>query len=178
MKKKLEDYLHLYQGIDCQVDGGHIGKMLGYTARGLGEEEMMVFYTIQEGDDEEDWTVYNDDKHMQRIKPILWKLSDMTDEQKKEIYFLIFKKPFHPAGRIKWFAKANQYVEPRWVLMVGLDRMGIEMNGTVWADCDLNNLKYNQHEITRYLLLKHFDLFGLIEAGLAIDKATIHAVAK
>lgn len=29
-------------------------------------------------------------------------------------------------------------------------------------------------EQTRYLLSKHFDLFGLIEAGLAIDKSTLN----
>lgn len=28
-------------------------------------------------------------------------------------------------------------------------------------------------EHTRYLLSKHFDLFGLIEAGIAIDKTTL-----
>lgn len=31
----------------------------------------------------------------------------------------------------------------------------------------------NTHESTRYLLSKHFDLFGLIESGLAIDKTTL-----
>ncbi len=33
---------------------------------------------------------------------------------------------------------------------------------------------YMNAEITAYLLSKHFDLFGLIEAGLAIDKTKLH----
>jgi hypothetical protein len=33
--------------------------------------------------------------------------------------------------------------------------------------------KYMNAEQVRYLLSKHFDLFGLIEAGLAIDKTTL-----
>lgn len=32
---------------------------------------------------------------------------------------------------------------------------------------------YVNAEVTKYLLSKHFDLFGLIEYGLAIDKTTL-----
>jgi hypothetical protein len=31
-------------------------------------------------------------------------------------------------------------------------------------------------ELTRYFLSKHFDLFGLIDAGLAIDATTVNAI--
>jgi hypothetical protein len=34
---------------------------------------------------------------------------------------------------------------------------------------------FDSFELTRYLLSKHFDLFGLIDAGLAIDKTTINS---
>jgi len=35
---------------------------------------------------------------------------------------------------------------------------------------DLHNYRFNQHEVTTFLLSKHFDLFGWIAEGLALDK--------
>lgn len=36
-----------------------------------------------------------------------------------------------------------------------------------------NHILYEDAEVVRKLLSKHFDLFGLIESGLAIDKTTL-----
>lgn len=101
--------------------------------------------------------------------PVLRPLEDMTDEERKDLWQLVFNRPFGKNGDVRWFDE-KEAVPGRYVLMSGVERLGIEMNGNIWADSDLSNYKYNRHEVTRWLLLKHFDLFGLIEAGLAIDK--------
>jgi hypothetical protein len=116
---------------------------------------------------------YEDSVWPFQFKPILRRIEDMTDEEKKDVYALIFKKPFPDSGQIVWRADKTISSEPRWILMTGVDRVGIQMDGTVWADCDLHIYKHNQHEITTYLLSKHFDLFSWIESGNAIDKTTL-----
>jgi hypothetical protein len=100
-------------------------------------------------------------------KPMLRPLSDILDIEKKEVYKLIFKREFPKTGQIIWRSDKSLTSEQRWILLTGVDRVGIEMNGTVWADCDLHNYKHNQHIITSYLLSMRFDLFGLIESGEA-----------
>jgi hypothetical protein len=84
MEKRLEHYLHLYLGCDVLLDGKDLGRLIGYSARGIGKEDLMIFYTIQVSEDEDDWTVYNDDGSMHRIKPFLRPLSDMTDKEMLE----------------------------------------------------------------------------------------------
>jgi hypothetical protein len=92
MKKRLKDYLHFYQGIDCFVDGKTTGKLIGYSARGFSDGDLDVFYTVQIGEEEDDWTVYNDDENMQRIQPLLYPLNSMTEEQAitQKVFSLIF----------------------------------------------------------------------------------------
>jgi hypothetical protein len=105
-------------------------------------------------------------------KPILYPLSAITDEQKKKVYELIFQRPFPETGAIIFKDDKTKSSDPRFVLMTGLDRLGIELNGTVWADCDLNNVKFNQHLITKQLCSWHYNVFGL-EPDQFIDPATL-----
>lgn len=107
---------------------------------------------------------------LSEIKPILRPLPDITEEERKDIWKIIFKREFSSTGQTIWFKEESLTAEPRWVLMSGVERIGIEMNGDVWADSDLHKYKFNPHEITHYLLSKHFDIFNLIPEGLAIDK--------
>ncbi len=104
---------------------------------------------------------------------VLRTISDITDDEKKDIYHIIFKKQFPPSGNIIWRSDKSITTDPRWMLLSGVDRVGIEMNGTVWADCDLHTYKYNQHFITAFLISKGFDLFGLLESKLAIQDKDI-----
>jgi hypothetical protein len=156
--KKLEDYLHLYLGCDVQADGNLVGKLLGYSARGFKEDDVMVFYTVQMSDDEDYWTVFNDDRSMDRIKPILRPLSDMTQEEAIET-----TKPVVIYGNVR---KYEVYENSFGKKVVS------------WGESMRE--KYVPQDETCYvprqfvfLLSKHFDLFGLIEAGIAIDKTKI-----
>jgi hypothetical protein len=145
--KKLEDYLHLYLGCDVQADGNHVGKLLGYSARGFKEDDVMVFYTVQMSDDEEDWTVFNDDISMDRIKPILRPLRDMTEIEAEQCWKTI--------GRLK-----DEEIKGDQVIHY------------------YRNADFFESSEFLFMLSKHFDLFGLIEAGIAIDKTKVNAEVK
>lgn len=104
---------------------------------------------------------------------VVRKLDSMTEEERKDIWKIIFNREFPKTGQSKYFPEKNLTSEPRWVLMSGVERVGIEINGDVWADSDLHKWKFNPHLVTVYLLSKHFDLFNLIENGEAIEQQSI-----
>jgi hypothetical protein len=169
MKTEIKDYLPLYLGCKFKHDSD------------VGTYELCGY------------NIYND--HVQNAlgmdtysskgtRLILRKLSDMTEEERKELWRLVFSmgngKTFNDrfkdfTGRVQFIDETTYYQVPRYIMMQGVERLAIESDGTVWADCDLHNWRHNQHEVTRWLLSKSFDLFGLIEQGLAIDKATLKA---
>jgi hypothetical protein len=149
----IKDYLHLYFGCECE----------------LTRDE----YTFPHGVPLSPYELSQYLKGTISVKPMLRPLSDMTEEERKEIFALVFKREFPKSGSILFFPEITTYAQARYVLWSGIDRLGIEAHGRVWADCDLHHYKHNQHEITRWLLARHFDLFGLIDAGLAIDKTKI-----
>ena len=103
-------------------------------------------------------------------KPLLLSLEDMTEEDMKEVFKLIFKRDFPESGNIQFRPDTSLTSDPRWILWSGVDRVGIEISGDVWADCDLSKHKFNPHIITHYLTSKHYDIFGLIDSGEAIRK--------
>lgn len=119
--KNIKDYLHLY--LECEV---------------LSSNSGMVWQLI--GIVNDDGVLYHKDfkkntASLQNLKPILRPLSDMTEEEAKEIGF--------------WSELYNKIT-------------GTEKGHAIY---DL----YTAEKL-RLALSKHFDLFGLIEAGLAINK--------
>lgn len=156
---KIQDYLHYYlYGKIWEVG------VSTCTLMGIGDS----YYTIKTKQGAM-LTLSN----RANIKLVLRRLDDMTLDEKKAIWKLIFNRPFPDSGNILWFDKETTASCKRWCMMSGVERVGIEMNGNVWADSDLHNYKFNPHIITHYLLKQGFDLFGLIDAGLAIDAKTI-----
>jgi hypothetical protein len=170
MSKKIEDYLKYYIGQKCQTSEG-IGPLTIVGDHERGEDcEVSIVNTDEESGFYGEWTEFQIEHHL--IKPLLRPLSSMTDEEMKEIWQIVFGKAFRETGQIVWFDKEDRSTSKRWVLMSGVDRLGICLNGDVWADIDLFNYKFNPHSVTHYLLSRGFDLFGLIEAGLAINAST------
>jgi len=153
-KIKIEDYLHLYLG--CKfVTGNSQGE--------VNSRKITVIYGMLS------------DKIYNNFWLVLRPLSDMTEEERADIWDIVFKKIFVPrySGRTVFIVKSKKKEISRWVMNSGVERLGIEFNGDVWADSDLHKWDFNPHEVTKYLLSKSFDLFGLIEAGLAIDKTKL-----
>lgn len=160
MNKKIENYIHLYPGCGVTYDDVYYGKtgIVGVITPKIIE---WALYPMVYG------------KNLANVKPHLRTVSSMMEEEMKELWKFIFKKPFHVNGNIRFIEQRTTLTEPRWVLSSGVERLGIEVSGNVWYDSDLQNYKFNQHEVTLWLLSKHFDLFGLIDSGLAIDKTKL-----
>lgn len=88
----------------------------------------------------------------------------MTDDEKKEIWKLVYNQEFHLNGQIH-FHRANNVPE-RWVLWSGCDRLGIQHDGIVWADCDLVPHKFDKSLIEKWLIDNNFDYFPKIDESI------------
>lgn len=176
------DFLHLYLGCPVLVTpyegASYECKLCGVSIEKVGgETEIKVQVFEDDGPDGYEghghkW--FNEDEIELLLRPI----TKMTEQEKKEIWRLIFSqghgdqfqdrfKEF--TGSIRVINEKTYYQVPREVMMQGVERLGIESDGTIWADCDLHLWRHNQHSVTKWLLSKGFDLFDLIKAGLAID---------
>lgn len=163
---KLQDYIHHYIGCRCfntWFPEGH--EMYDKDWRLMAYRLDVPRQFCLENAEDSTWT--------DSIKLILRKLSDITDDEKKMIWEIIFQRPFHESGRIDWHEKETFDSAKRWVLWSGVERVGIEMTGYIWADSDLHTYKFNPHLITHYLTTIGVDVFGLLRAGLAIDSKTL-----
>lgn len=117
-EKKIEDYLHLYLGCECQTPEGVMKLNAVY------HDSNPVFYDSV------------NDFAFSEIKLILRPLSSMTEVEQNEI-------GLYGGGGNKF-----------------CDWKGTPVNGF-------------SPDTFRLLLSKSFDLFGLIESGLAIDATTL-----
>ena len=164
IEKKIEDYYKFYIGCDIVTDDGDNGYLTGIHGEYGGEIQLIENGNVLE------WPTYHISFKL-AIRPI----SDMTEKERSDIWDIIFQKRFinKYSGRTVFIEKSDNNKIPRWVMNSGVERLGIQFDGDIWADSDLRKWDFNTHEITRYLLSRSFDLFGLIDAGLAIDKTKI-----
>ncbi len=165
--KDIKDYLHLYLGCDVMIEAwnDHAAD-LGYQEK----EPRLLLPSLLTLINNQDVTA----------KPILRHIFKITYEEKKELWRLIFSDKLNSTrlgeraldftGRTIFKDENTHYQRPRYIMMQGLERLAIEKDCTIWADCDLHAWRHNKHELTRWLLSKGFDLFNLIESGLAIEK--------
>jgi len=153
--KDIKDYISLYIGQPIMVEQDGKGTNLGlyfpdvWTAEGNTEPNGVNVLSILP------------DKHkvyamnFNQVKLILRPLSDMQDDELKTI------------------ARISNIDFKERSLDHALALENIKANGIKAIKFDENLKPIEVFEITRYLLSRGFDLFGLIEAGIAIDKTTI-----
>jgi hypothetical protein len=156
---EIKDYLHLYYGAQCQISNCR---------------EIMIEQGFEDGISYINGDILGfvemDDC---QVKLILRPLSDMTEKEASEVYMIERDGLLHhsvlafdvrksdKAWRVTRLDDFKQY------LFIGY-------SGRIWKviedeETQLDVLNH-QPRIYAYLLSKGFDLFGLIEAGLAIDK--------
>jgi hypothetical protein len=138
------EYLHLYKGCNVRHNDGWIGRLLGVNET-LGRAFQPLKIEAPNG-----MAVWWDWKD---ITPILRPLSDMTEEEKTEFLNAVGIEPEDIDCLIKTENPFSGELE----------------FGTAHLT-DISQWTIGVH----VLLSKHFDLFGLIEAGLAIDATTIN----
>lgn len=115
------------------------------------------------------------------IKPLLRPLSDITEDEINDLYiFLEFDKEIsereypdiHKTGGKRCEREDDCIIidnDNDWGMEVRINK-----HGQVLKTCKDNREDYSGEEqpvIFKYLLSKGFDLFGLIESGLALDKS-------
>lgn len=170
--KKIEDYLHLYLGCEASffneglgsppIVGKLISIELDRKILSLDTRYRIEFHYLQ---------TY--------FKLNLRPLSDMTEEEAVDIYTLERDRVLHVATNDHDISKRTDF---GWVI-TRLDHMNIGLlvrfDGVCYKVIDEGKKPtiepaMNQPIIFQYMLSKGFDLFGLIEAGLAIDKTKIN----
>jgi hypothetical protein len=165
MEKNIKDYLHLYKGCKCHTPDGIME--MSYVEDGSANWPVWFDEKCNEANSEilsNDGCCAKGYKYNQ-VKPILRPLSDMTEEEAK-IYFGIsesaevYKKNMyddHSEFLYRWEDRRRKYNTS--------DGMAHSAVG-IAHNCENADMTPTQF---LFLLSKHFDLFGLIEAGLAID---------
>lgn len=114
-----------------------------------------------------------EDVPLDTIALLLRPLVSITQAELKEIFLIVFKRHFPLNGGISYLTNKGHGFGPRFVLSSGLDRLGFEIDGYIWADTDLSNRIFNQHKVTIFLLKQGFDLFNLLPQGAALDKTKL-----
>lgn len=156
MEKEIQNYLYLYLGCECKIENPTINSITKILGGFDDEGEYKILYKNEQYTDAVEW------HSISRIKPILRPLSDMQIKEAAEYADFYQNSPIPDECTIE--------VKPKekWV------HISITSpSGDSGISLFPGNPNGERVEAFRYLLSKHFDIFGLIEAGLAIDKTKI-----
>ncbi len=147
MKKNIQDYLHLYYDCDCLCEkpDGNTGWRCNLT-----DEQIQENYSGR-----------------LNIKLILRPLTDILNTEAHSVYKLYFEKEM----ALDFSGDTGSaYFNPKQVRIKSEHAIRI-FNGEDYETGDFMKVL----SMVPYLLKQGFDLFGLIESGLAIDKSKIAA---
>lgn len=134
-EKKLIDYIRYYIGADCWVQGQDEEKPIKLT--GLSWDDLTGEWWCYFENTETSYALIQD------VAPILIKLEDMTEEDKKQITYDGYKMLRN---------EQEDRVLPA------------KIQSCMWVARQ-----------THYMLSKGYDLWNLIESGLAIDRKTLQS---
>jgi hypothetical protein len=160
----IKDYLHLYLPVQVELDNGR-SKVYNRLAVAVGNtDDEYRYVTLRMGQGAKAFT-HSVLLSENRVRPILRPLSDMTEEEAKHFFGL--------SDNAEVYCKVNHgnHTEFMYKWEDG-EAIYDTKDGKSYSSVALT---HNRHLLETYsdgflfLLSKHFDLFGLIEAGLAID---------
>lgn len=172
MNKKIEDYLPYYLGCEIMyeykfttIDGSEmrLAKMNYMGVNGI--THFVDLAPIDKFGNASSTTTFR--LNVKEIKPILRPFSSMTDDEAQECLAFVFLVPPHNA----WMdvEALQQFLSNNVAFTIGVseeEQGDIPMNMFELTPQTMFNL-------TEWLISKHFDIFGLIDAGLAINKTSI-----
>lgn len=184
-EKKIQDYLHLYLGCEVMTPDG-IGKIVGLPYTIVGRDRVNVHFGMRMVQTKNSIDVGGQSKNRNHgiyalqevgyapikapagtepeftmpggVIPILSKLEDISEEDMKQCFVI------HGG-------KLSDYVDGEGgqkYFIVRYKHLGRLLSFRY----ELRNLNVN---VTHYLLSKGYDLFSLIESGLAIDRKTLQS---
>jgi hypothetical protein len=156
MEKQLKDYLHLYLGCEGEFTKK---KTYGSAKRSIETLDTSLLDRVASL------------PSLLSFKPILSPLSSMTEEEALVIGKLITDEMVDKVSRL------DVSIEGRRIEIFydnDSEKIDLKANQVSWIERGKDTWHHlpvhNYAEFFTYLLSKHFDLFGLIEAGLAIEK--------
>jgi hypothetical protein len=181
--KNIKDIIHLYFGCECETYSGKRGTFAGFDI--CEKDRSMIIHTVRYFD-VDDYDVLNDDEMCEQIKLILRPLSDLTEEEFKEYskpktfatyggYWYACDRELDPDFEGDVIEHINEACDddPENVIMCHAKSKSISYGWIEYEDKYHGfGMKENATWIA-FLLAKGFDLFGLIPAGLAIDKTKL-----
>lgn len=194
MEKKIQDYLPYYVGCRVLIDDKEYGLLTGGTF--VPNSCNQIYYDIQTDEmkknEHDDFSMpYNDDADdpEARIKPILRKLEDMSEDEmigllQSMVPANMEDKPVADDYDLEMFYNDDGLMVDSDIA-VGANFTCICFEGQIGIKkCGSIILFEEDKDVTRgqlintpmafdYLLKMQFDLFGLIESGLAIDSKTL-----
>lgn len=166
---KFSEVAHLYYNCDLLEEGGNIGKLLSVRdIEPAGKQPL-----INCSSNEPYWG------NWELIKPILRPLSDMTLEEGawclRETFFDHVNYPLSDF-KIELVGPSDARKNPRISIDNDWYKESLTFGnklGSIWGvESPAQNVKIKA-TVFAYLLSKHFDLFGMIESGQAIDSKAI-----
>jgi hypothetical protein len=186
---ELKDYLHYYLGCKCFTYAG-FGKLTQFD---LGGHWYVSLYnkggvtgnindTYSECPEESKEAFPKGYPPKSILKPVLRRLEDMTEEEALHIGKLaMFDRDMKYPNSDYTVEKCGVTIELPTTYSVRINndwfekeiRIGFNTGNIWYANNEINERIFNQPVIFHYLLRQHFDLFGLIPAGLALDSKTI-----
>jgi len=118
------------------------------------------------------------------VVPELREVGSMTTDEMKVLWRLVFggwkggnirfsETALDFRGLIQFIKSTGSMTSDRWVLVQGIERLGIEHQGSIWADCGLHNFGFDSHLATHWLYANGYDVHGLIAAGKATRKEVL-----
>jgi hypothetical protein len=156
----IKDYLHLYLG--CEVKN-RLRKEERFILSGYNKGKQTCFI----------WNFNKPEEHMEIawefIVPVLRPLSDMTEEEAKHFFGL--------SDNAEVYCKVNHGNHTEFMYKWEDGEVVYDTkDGKSYSSVAIT---HNRHLLETssdgfiFLLSKHFDLFGLIDAGLAIDTTQV-----
>jgi hypothetical protein len=166
--KKIEDYLHFYLPVKVELNNGG-GKVYNRTAVAVGNMDNEYKYvTLRMGEGVKAFTHSILFSEPNRVKPILRPLHDMTEEEaillfKKVSLFDLSECEFEFGENYSTWINAN--FKGRIIDSIKFVGDNVEMMNNDGTFSAINPI----HSVFEFYLSKGFDLFGLIDEGLAVN---------
>ena len=158
--KDIKDYLHLYLGCECKI----VWIDEQYRYKKMTAYDLEIWYEGCVGVLTE-YMLWLSSQGKMKFELHLRPLSDILNTEAYEVYKIYFGKE---AALDFSGDTGSAYFTPKKVRVKAEHALQI-FNGEDYETGDFMKVI----ELVPYLLSKHFDLFGLIEAGLAIDKTKL-----
>ena len=157
---KIIDYIHYYFGCQCLEAIKVPGQELNFEPSTI---------TVR--------TLFNVQSQLSEVKLVLRRLEDMTEEEAANLAVIYSgAKKVSPMKGIasNWHYFFCYFSEDQEGEVLVIDATGCAWYAHYFDKSQPGHRNIvDEHKAFHYLLQNHFDLFGLVDAGLAIDAKTI-----